>query len=281
MSGVLFRGSYIEVREGESVLGALERSGVEIPPSRRGDHVEPCEVRVVARHSLSPTVVGVELKLLEEFAGRGGQVVELMREDGTARPYAIANVPARTGTLTLHVRRVAGGEMSGWLHEEELVGKRLRVRGPTGCCTYREEAAGRPILLVGTGMGLAALLGVLREALHRGHRRKITLVHAASSAEQLYLSRYLDCLAGGGDPLECHRIVTDEISAGCVRRAGELLGLIGEVIPDPSRHLSYICGRPPAVSHLRRAISAAGAPDESIFTEPFGPAARRASEQGG
>ena len=103
-------------------------------------------------------VLEVRLRTTTPLDYRGGQFVTLLREDGLARPYSLASVRG-ADELELHVRHYPGGAMSGWLATAP-VGATIEVRGPLGECFYVADDLDRPLLLVGTGTGLAPLYGI-------------------------------------------------------------------------------------------------------------------------
>src|ERR1019366_6954129 len=117
---------------------------------------------------------------------RAGQFVSLFREDGLARSYSLASLPGE-GALELHVRKIPGGAMSGWLYSQALHSQALHsqsldraqpgaqsgvpvwIQGPSGNCFYVPGKADEPLLLAGAGTGLAPLYGIARDALQQGH----------------------------------------------------------------------------------------------------------------
>lgn len=128
------------------------------------------------------------------FAYEPGQFLTLLRGDGLARSYSIASQPDDEH-LELHVRLVPGGAMSGWLASPEALGAALQVRGPSGSCFYVKGRPEQPLLLAGTGTGLAPLWAIARAALAAGHTGPIRLFHGARSAAGLYFIDELSDLA--------------------------------------------------------------------------------------
>jgi ferredoxin-NADP reductase len=152
--------------------------------------VEACDAigtfstRVARVEALSQQVLRVELEVPEGFEYRAGQFVQLEREGGVTRPFSLASVPG-SPHLELHVLLRSGGLMSQWLRWAER--QPITLRGPFGECFYFEGELDRPLLLAGTGTGLAPLLGVTRAALAAGHRGAIHLYHGSTTRDGLYL----------------------------------------------------------------------------------------------
>lgn len=141
---------------------------------------------------LSASVVEVRLRCERRLDYRPGQYVTIIRTpDGLARSYSIASLPEE-GTIALHVRKITSGRMSTWLHEEARPGDPVAVQGPAGDCFYVPGRAEQPLLLVGTGTGLAPLYGIVRDALRSRHSGPIRLIHGAVEPSGLYLRRELE-----------------------------------------------------------------------------------------
>lgn len=172
----------IEVDKGDGqALAAWRRelshlAGTRDLPDWEGPVFEPW--RLVQRRHLNPGSPGAPCFHLELEPASGplpdwqaGDLVQLRppSEDGVAvhpREYSIASVPAdgRVHLLVRQHRRDDGGLglASGWLTEGAPLGAELplRLRAHSG---FRIGGnAGRPLLLIGNGTGLAGLRGHLR-----------------------------------------------------------------------------------------------------------------------
>ena len=226
--------------------------------------------RVVRSERLSEGVLGVWLERPNELEFRAGQFIQLSRPtDGLMRPYSIASLPEQ-GTIELHVALLEHGRMSGWLRR--AAGENVQIRGPFGECYYQEQEPERPLLLAGTGTGLAPLLGVVRAAIHAGHRAPITLFHGAREPAGLYMAAELGQLARGAAPLRLVASVLDahtfELPGWRVERAA-LDQLILSQYPKLNAHRLYFCGNPSLVQRLKRGAFLAGAALANIHSDPF------------
>jgi NAD(P)H-flavin reductase len=238
-----------------AALGADARTGAIIAGLRR----------------LSHDVLRVDLRCDEPFEYRAGQYLTLFREDGLSRSYSIANPPA-DDTLELHVRRVPNGLMSGWLFEEASVGTRVQVMGPSGDCFYVPGREEQPILLVGTGTGLAPLYGILRDAVARKHHGPIHLFHGAVRAEGLYLREELSSLASENGniaylPTVLEGEAQDGLAVGAVDQA------VLTAFAKPAGFRAYLCGDPTLVKSLKKRLYLAGMNMRDIYADAFLPSA--------
>ena len=118
--------------------------------------------------------------------------------------------------------------MSQWL--VSAAGQPVTVRGPFGECFYFEQEPERPLLLAGTGTGLAPLLGVARAARAAGHRAPIHLYHGSPSPEGLYLWAELAQLAQQTPLLHVFGSVLSGASDALAARDSERCRVLGETL---------------------------------------------------
>jgi NAD(P)H-flavin reductase len=241
------------------------------------DAVGTFESRVERVQRLTNSVLRVELAAPAGLSYRAGQFVQLERPGAAARPFSLASVPG-SDRLELHVALRSGGAVSAWL--ETATGQALTVRGPFGECFYFESEPERPLLLAGTGTGLAPLLGITRAALAAGHRAPIHLYHGSTELSGLYLLRELAALTESSPQL---RVFGSVLSGGVLSgSAGAALSaarcqvssepLDRLILRDPldfAQCRVYLCGGPDMVQRLRQRIYLSGAPRSRIHCDPF------------
>ena len=149
--------------------------------------------RIAAICDLSASVKEVRLEVEGSLDFRAGQYITLTRNE-VSRSYSIASLPS-DGYLSLHVRKIPQGKMSGWVHDHAQPGDVVSIMGPFGECFYVPGQPERPLLLAGTGTGLAPLWGVVQDALAHRHTGPIHLFHGAIEPSGLYLRDELRHLA--------------------------------------------------------------------------------------
>ncbi|MBL8860022.1 MAG: 2Fe-2S iron-sulfur cluster binding domain-containing protein [Planctomycetes bacterium] len=223
---------------------------------------------VTAVERLSHDVVRLRLETDEPFEHRGGQFVTLVRVDGLARSYSTANVPGRDGFIELHVREIANGAMSGWIARELKPGGRVAVRGPEGECFYVHGRPEQPLLLVGTGTGLAPLFAILQEALAHAHSGRIVLLQGAVDERGLYLVDELRALAKLHPNFEYVRcLLRGEAQEGI--EIGAIDAILRARIPALRGWRAYLCGNPELVFDLRKKVFLGGANSKEIHADAF------------
>jgi len=219
---------------------------------------------ITALDRLSDNVLRLRLSTDTRFDYRPGQYLTLLRHDGLARSYSIASLPADR-TLELHVRLLAAGRMSQWLACDASVGSSLFVQGPSGDCFYTAGREEQPLLLAGTGTGLAPLYGIARDALAAGHHGPIHLFHGATTSSGLYLQTELHQLAEAHPNFIYTPTVLD--SDGPMDKA------ILKRCPTLKGWRAYICGDPAIVQRFKKALFLAGAALNDIHADAFLPSA--------
>ncbi len=222
---------------------------------------------VVSKEEMAPGVIRLRLAVPAGFIYRAGQYISLRRGDGLSRNYSLASVPGDPW-LELHIRRHEQGRASRWISDELSAGDALEIRGPLGDCFYLPGGEDAPMLLIGTGTGLAPLLGIARDALGSGHSGRIVLYHGVRRAEDSYHRAELERLAsshGSFEPILCVSRDQDPpgFSAG---RADELA--FGR-FEDLTGWRVYLCGAPGMVKAAKRAAYLAGASMRDIWSDAF------------
>ncbi len=242
------------------------------------DEAAEVSVAIVEVRRTSGAVLLVRLRSESPLEYRPGQFITLLRPDGLARAYSLASVPSLDGELELllHVRHFPDGAMSGWLAGAQA-GAQMSLRGPFGECFYVAGQEAAPLLLVGTGTGLAPLYGIARDALRAGHRGPITLLHGARRAQDLYLRQEVAALVAEHPNLEvvasALEVAEGAEAEGVDRRAIDAIALERAQSCAMKDLRVFLCGAPELVVGLRRRLFIAGVSMRSIFADAFLPSA--------
>ncbi len=217
---------------------------------------------------LNSRVMKIKIRLKEPFPYKPGQFVHLIRKDGLLRPYSLASVPERDTHLEIHVLLVPEGQMSHWLFYEAKPREEIQIQGPSGSCFYLQQNLQQPILLAGTGTGLAPLFGIAQDALRQGHTGPIYLLHGAVQKEQLYFVDDLRRLAVS----HANFFYTPCVLQGESVEGG-VVGHLTEQVLNVSSSFNgwsiYLCGNPEIVKELRTKTFLQGASPKNIYVDSF------------
>ncbi len=221
---------------------------------------------------LNHNVMQLTLQPETEFICEPGQYLTLINGDGVARSYSVANDPTQEGVIELHIRLLKDGAMSRFLNHAAKLGDDINIRGPAGNCFYvSEEGDDFPIVLAGTGTGLAPLYGIAKQALAKGHKGFIHLFHGALQDADLYLVdqlqalgaqspnfRYTPCVLNGAD----HQFY----------KLGNIEEIVMAALPaNKTETRLFLCGAPDLVNALKRKAFLDGLASKHIFADAFLP----------
>jgi CDP-4-dehydro-6-deoxyglucose reductase len=223
--------------------------------------------QVLEKFPVSRDIVSVRLSCPEGMQCRPGQYIQVL-QDGHIRSYSIASLPEQDGWLELHVRRITGGKLSNWFHDVCQPGMQCSIRGPFGSCFYiPDEAQDFPVLLVGTSSGLAPLEGVARDALARGHKGPIVLIHGAREKGGLYHQQELAQLQSEHNGFRYRTSVAD---SGDAATADIRVHAKNELNSLGARNARiFLCGAPGLVNEMKVGLFLAGAASANIHSDPF------------
>ncbi len=238
----------------------LERAS---SPSDAPDPMLPRLERVRRRYRDGPNVWTLELES-DQSAGppcEPGQFNMLTAFGVGEVPISISGDPAEPGRLVHTIRAV--GPVSGALtrlRAGDLVG----VRGPFGTAWPVAEAAGRDVVIVAGGLGLAPLRPALYRLLaERGRYGQLTLLYGTRSPEEILFRRELE---GWRQRLDIGIEVTvDHAGSAWHGHVGVVTTLISRAGFDPSHALALVCGPEVMMRFAADALLRAGFPEPSIY----------------
>lgn len=230
----------------------------------------PYAARLLERRSISEDTalfrVAPEedaLKQLSSFIP--GQFVQLSVPGAGEVPISPADLPAPDGTLELCVRRV--GHVTELLHQQGA-GAPLGIRGPFGSGFPLQEMAGRPILLLAGGLGIAPLRSLLMHLLrHRDSYGDITLMYGARQPKLMLFREELTALAAEGG-LRLF-LTVDFAQETCNGGYSCAVGLLPDLLKgfrfDARSTYAAVCGPPPLYRCLVSDLEKAGVAADRIL----------------
>lgn len=224
--------------------------------------------KVIGKRALNDETLLLTLHCDQAMNFYAGQFVNLKRADGLTRSYSIANSRIHANRLSFHIRRLAGGRFSEWVHRELRIGDDIDVSDPQGECYYQPGNPDQNMLLIGTGSGLAPLAGIVEEALHHGHRGEIRLYHGSREVTGLYWVEemrqladrypnfnYTPCVSRGDSP------------PGFAQGRANEVAMKAHV--DLKHWRVYLCGHPEMVNQSKRQAYLLGCGLSDIHSDAF------------
>lgn len=226
------------------------------------------ETSVIDKTFLSDSVLRVRLKKPENFNYFAGQFLTIFKTKNIGRSYSLASVPKVENYLEFHIHIIPGGQVSQWLANDISVGDLITISEALGNCIYIGAAKTHPLLLIGTGTGIAPLIAIVRQAVISGHQKPIKIYHGSRTNSGLYLDEELKTLDARHDNVSYFPCVSREPPERGARQ-GRASELAIEDVSDFKDYSVYLCGNPDMVNGSKRKIFLAGAALQNIYADPF------------
>ncbi|WP_415885872.1 2Fe-2S iron-sulfur cluster-binding protein [Neptuniibacter sp. QD37_6] len=237
---------------------------------QRNAQISSTEGILISKQQLTDSVL--QLKLKADIDYLAGQYINLVRHDGLSRSYSIASIKSIDDYIELQLRIFTDGQFSQWALNEFLLGESIELQGPFGDCFYTNTDLNQPILMAGTGTGLAPLYGIVRDALQQGHTGPISLFAGAKNSADLYLVEELQALCKHYENLTYYPVVLEKDGSqpdGC--EIGDLNAVVKNRVPNTKGYRAYFCGSEDRVKTLRKQTFLAGANMQDIYCDLFTP----------
>lgn len=198
-----------------------------------------------------------------------GQYLDVLLRGGRHRSFSLANAPHDDELLELHVRRVEGGEFTRFVFEELKAGTLLRLEGPFGQFTLREDSE-RPVLLVAGGTGFAPIKGLIEHAFYLGVSRPLHLYWGVRARRDLYLDELPRRWAREHAGFRYTPVLSEAAAEDAWQgRTGLVHAALLADYPDLSGHDVYVAGPPPLVEAARHDFAAAGLDPARLYFDSF------------
>ncbi|WP_404980141.1 MULTISPECIES: 2Fe-2S iron-sulfur cluster-binding protein [unclassified Caballeronia] len=207
------------------------------------------------------------------FVFEPGQFITLELDiDGEPvnRCYTISSAPTRPHTISITVKRVPGGKVSNWLHDNVVAGSRVRVLGPSGEFTCARHPA-RKFLFLSAGSGITPLMSMSRAHHELGDDADIVFVHSARTPDDIIFARELDLIASNHANFRtafvCERVGARTNWPGITGFLS--LPLLKLIAPDFLEREVFTCGPAPYMEAVRDLLDEGGFDRQHYHEESF------------
>ena len=205
-----------------------------------------------------------DAQVAESFDFKAGQFGEYSVFGAGECTFCIASAPTRRGYIECSFKAV--GKVTHALREVN-VGDTLGFRGPYGNCFPVEQWAGRNILFIGGGIGLAPVRSVIWNVLDlRKEFGDVTIIHGARSVNDLVYKRELKEWRGRPHV----RVVTTVDPGGQTEdwhgEVGFVPAVVEKAAPSAANAVAVVCGPPIMIKFTLPVLAKLGFTPEQIFT---------------
>ncbi len=208
------------------------------------------------------------------FFFKPGQFVTLELEiDGQPimRSYTISSSPSVPYSFSLTIKRVPGGKVSNWLHDNLKVGDELPVHGPVGLFNAMDFPNDKVLYLSG-GVGITPVMSMARWYFDTNANVDMVFVHSARTPKDVIYRRELDHMAARVSNFSLH-IICEKHGEGepWAGYRGYLNQKMLELIaPDFQEREIFCCGPTPYMNAVKRLLEANGFDMKRYHEESFG-----------
>jgi ferredoxin-NADP reductase len=198
------------------------------------------------------------------------------------RSYTISSTPSRPHTMSITVKRVPGGLVSNWLHDNMKEGHEIFLSGPNGKFNLFDIPA-RKLLLLSGGSGITPVMSMLRWLMDTNADCDAIFISSARTPNDVIFQRELELY----DSQFPHLKVAVTCSAH--QHGKHWLGYTGHlnrrmiemIAPDFLERTAYVCGPPFFMDAMKQTLLEMGLPPERYFQESFGGAPPAKAAAGG
>ena len=208
------------------------------------------------------------------FFFKPGQFVTLELEidsQQVMRSYTISSSPSVPYSFSITVKKVPGGQVSNWLHENMSEGHELAVHGPVGlfnCIDYPAEK----VLLLSGGVGITPVMSMARWFFDTNAEVDMHFVHSARTPDDIIYHRELEHM--------CSRINNFSLSLICERQeTGQAWagyrGYLDQhklslICDDFMEREIFCCGPEVYMNAVKKMLQASGFDMDRYHEESFG-----------
>ncbi|MTJ83324.1 MAG: 2Fe-2S iron-sulfur cluster binding domain-containing protein [Telmatospirillum sp.] len=244
---------------------------IDLDPDAHCHPVRDYDGRVAAIRDLTPDIKGVWIELQgQAIAFQAGQYVNLhLPGIGTPRAFSLANPPSEDRMVELHVRKVPGGEATGYIHDTLREGDPIRLTGPYGQFFVRRSRRA-PILFLAGGSGLSSPKSMILDLLEGGWDLPMTLIHGVRTAADVFMADLFADLAAR----HANLTYVPALSAPDDRPWSGERGFVHEVAERQfdgrfAGMTAYLCGPPAMIEASVTSLMRGRLFERDIFMERF------------
>jgi toluene monooxygenase electron transfer component len=253
-------------------LGDCVISVIDDPARRPAVPVRSAEARLVGIYPLTQDMVELVLQTAEPSVFLPGQFAALTWPDGVRRMYSMSNLANSDGEWRFVIKRTPGGRFSGSLLESGAEGAVLTVEAPYGAAYLRPT--GRPILCLGGGSGLGAMMSIARgfAADPAFGDQTLCFLAGARTLADLAGGALLDAIGAIDPRIHVHASLSDPPPANCgwTGAVGNLDVLAWDILGDSlADHDIYMAGPPGMIDSVLAVLGQAGVENQHVHYDRF------------
>ncbi|WP_376743970.1 FAD-binding oxidoreductase [Ensifer canadensis] len=184
------------------------------------------------------------------------------------RCYSISSSPHRRNAITITVKRVPGGRVSNWLHDNLKPNMLVKASGPLG--RFARPMAQKYVFLSG-GSGVTPVMSMVRELADAAQPVDVVFIHAGRTPKDFIFRSDLANLA---DRMKGLRLLLLPEEVSNERSWPGLYGRISKelvhlAVPDIAERIIMCCGPAPFMRAAKTIAGELGVPPQNYHEESF------------
>jgi ferredoxin-NADP reductase len=208
------------------------------------------------------------------FFFKPGQFVTLeleIDEQPVMRSYTISSSPSVPYSFSISVKRMPGGKVSNWLHDNLQEGQELAVHGPVGLFNAIDFPADKVLLLSG-GVGITPVMSMARWFYDTNANVDMVFVHSARTPKDVIFHRELEHMAARISNFSLHIICEKHgLGEAWAGYRGYLNQKMLELMtPDFMEREIFCCGPTPYMNAVKHLLESNGFDMQHYHEESFG-----------
>lgn len=221
------------------------------------------KAKVIDKIVNTPDVVTIYFtvgkKLLEY---KSGQYITVYFEDtniAQGKAYSLSSCP-NDDVLSITVKKI--GLFSGKIHSLKI-GDTFLISNAYGFFNIGEDE--KPIVALASGVGIAPIWGIIRDACTKDKKRSVTLLYSNKTEKDIVFKSEIKKLEQKNKNFSVHFFVTREKSSVACRRIDLSKDLTSEMLDS----VFYICGSIDFSRSIWKQLHELGVCEDNISTETF------------
>jgi len=209
------------------------------------------------------------------FFFKPGQFVTLELEiegQQVMRSYTISSAPSVPYSFSVTVKRIPGGIVSNWLHDNVGINDELAVHGPAGNFNIIDYPADKVLMLSG-GVGITPLMSMARWLFDTNAAVDLQFVHSSRTPRDIIFYRELEHIFSRIPEFRLHIVCerSDELGDAWDGYRGYLSSPMLELmVPDLLEREIFCCGPTPYMEAVKALLRARGFDMKHYHEESFG-----------
>lgn len=186
------------------------------------------------------------------------------------RTYSLSIKP-NDDIYRISVKRVPGGLISNYLHDELQVGDIIEAMPPAGIFTLKEDSTSKPLVLISAGIGITPLISMLYDSGNKFN--EIHFIQAVQNSNIQPFNRDIVELSKLY-PIKNHIFYSNPLASDKLGKDYQYTGYVTKDWIENNLPLNsefYFCGPPPFMKGINKALLELNVSKDNIHFEFFGP----------